>query len=202
MKNIKFFTQLSLAAIVAVFLMNFSPSLAQTFKVDAKVSKLKWTGEKVLGEHWGHVSIDNGWVKKDGDSFTGEFWMNMTSITSDDLKDEATNAKLIGHLKSADFFNVEQYKMSSFKVVKIEKKEYKNYNYVVIGELSIKGITKQISFPANIEFKENEMHAKAQFEINRTWWDIKYGSGNFFDGLGDKMISDNIKFELNLVSKS
>lgn len=202
MKNFKFFTAISFIAIIAIYLLNITTLDAQTFKVDAKASKLKWTGEKVLGEHWGHVAIDNGWIKKDGESFTGEFWIDMTSITSDDLKDEATNAKLVGHLKSEDFFNVDKFKMSSFKVVKIEKKEYKNNNYVVVGELSIKGITKQISFPATIEFKGKDMHAKAQFEINRTWWDIKYGSGNFFDGLGDKMIYDNIKFELNLVSKS
>lgn len=201
MKRVNLISKFALVAIFAIFSISFSTINAQTFKVDSQSSKLKWHATKVLGEHYGHVLIDNGWVKQDGDNFTGEFWIDMTSITCDDLTDPAINAKLIGHLKSDDFFSVNNHKMSSLKIVKIAKKEYKDNNYVVVGDLTIKGITKQISFPVKIDFKNNTMTARAEFEINRTWWDIKYGSGNFFDGLGDSMINDNIQFTLNLVSK-
>jgi polyisoprenoid-binding protein YceI len=200
MKGVNILNSFLVLAIIFAFGINTNLQ-AKTFKVDSKASSLKWHGEKVLGEHWGYVTIDNGWVKKDGENYTGEFWIDMTTITDEDIQDKATREKFVGHLKSDDFFNVDDYKMSSFKITKIEKKDYKDFNYVVVGDLTIKGITKQISFPAKIEFKDNKMHAKANFDINRTWWDIKYGSGNFFEGLGDKMIYDNVDFELDLVAK-
>lgn len=202
MKKVIFLAQVTLVVLIVLIALPSASFAQTTYMVDSKASSLIWHGEKVLGKHWGYVTIDNGWIKKDGDTYTGEFYIDMTSITDEDIEDPESRGKLVGHLKSDDFFSVNNYKMSKFKLTKVEAKDYGEYNHVVVGDLTIKGITKQISFPAKIEISDKVMTAKAEFEINRTWWNIKYGSGNFFDDLGDKMIYDDIKFELDLVGKA
>ncbi|MBX3044272.1 MAG: YceI family protein [Candidatus Kapabacteria bacterium] len=196
---LKFFMTVALA--LAFF---GSAVLAQDYAVDSKASNLKWTGEKVLGKHWGTVQIKTGEMKKTGSNFTGTFTIDMTTIKVDDLKDEATNAKLLGHLKSDDFFSVDKHNTSTFKLKSIKdytpKKDEKGKHWVT-GELTIKGITHEIGFPAEINFDGNGFKANANFTINRAKWDIRYGSGSFFDNLGDKAISDDIKFELSLAGK-
>ena len=175
---------------------------AQEYKIDAKASNLKWVGEKVLGKHWGTVNIKDGGMTKSGNNFNGNFTIDMTTLKVDDLEDAGTNAKLVGHLKSDDFFSVVKYNTSTFKLKGIKdytpKKDEKG-NHWVTGDLTIKGITHEIGFPAEISFDSNGFKANANFTINRTKWDIRYGSGSFFDNLGDKTIKDDIKFELKLV---
>jgi polyisoprenoid-binding protein YceI len=193
-------------AIMTVALVSvFASVTAQDFVVDSKSSNLKWIGEKVTGKHWGTVNIKDGKLTKSGTNFSGMFNIDMTSIKVDDLKDAETNGKLTGHLKSEDFFNVNNFKTATFKVKAIKdykpKKDEKG-NHWVTGDLTIKGITHEIGFPALITFSGNSMKAEAKFTINRTKWDIRYGSGSFFDNLGDKTIYDDIKFELSLVGKN
>lgn len=195
------FKFLLIAAAFTLFAANVS---AQNYVVDAKASNLKWLGEKVLGKHWGTVDIKDGMMTKSGNNFTGNFTIDMTTIKSDDLKDAETNAKLVGHLKSDDFFSVDKHKNSTFKLKNI--KEYKakkneKGNYWVTGDLTIKGITNEIGFPAEIKFDSNGFKADASFTINRAKWDVRFGSGSFFDNLGDKTIYDDIKFDLLLVGK-
>jgi len=126
--------------------------------------------------------------------------LDMTSISDEDITDKEGNGKLIGHLKSADFFNVEKYPTAKFEIGKMtpNTKAVGKDNYNVTGKLTIKGITKDVTFPATVVIAGSKLTANADFKLDRTLWDIKYNSGKFFDSLGDKMIHDDfdIKFEI------
>jgi len=177
-----------------------SPVLfAQNYSVDAAKSTLGWTGEKVTGAHNGTVGIKSGMFKvDDAMKMTGEFEIDMTSIVVLDIENADYNAKLKGHLESDDFFSVANYKSSTFEITKAVPYNGESANYRVTGKLTIKGITNEISFPAQIDFTDEGFSANAQFTIDRSRWEIKYGSGSFFDALGDKLIYDDIKFDLNI----
>ena len=121
----------------------------------------------------------------------------MNSIVCHDIKNLKENGKLVQHLKSKDFFYVKSYKTAKLVVQNFQKK--KGNHYVVIGNITIRGITKKIKFPATIQFKKNFLHAKGILRIDRTKFDIKYNSGTFFKALGDKLINDEfiLKFEIH-----
>ncbi|MDE5423254.1 YceI family protein [Ancylomarina sp. DW003] len=175
------------------------------FKVQASESKVFWTGKKVSGEHTGVISIKNGKIVLDGDKIVGaKINIDMSSIICTDIEDANYNHKLVGHLKSDDFFSVEKFPESNFKATQfdaISGAKSGESNYTVKGLLSIKGISHEISFPAKLDIKNNELLVDATLSIDRTKWDIKYGSGSFFDGLGDKMIKDKFEIKFQLVSK-
>jgi len=175
------------------------------FKVQASESKVFWTGKKVSGEHTGVISLKNGEVVLDGDKFVGaKINIDMSSIICTDIADANYNQKLIGHLKSDDFFSVEKFPESNFQATQfIASSGVKagEANYTVKGVLTIKGISHEISFPAKLEIKSNMLLVDASLSVDRTKWNIKYGSGSFFDGLGDKMIHDKFNLKFQLVSK-
>lgn len=175
--------------------------LAQTYTVDAANSKLAWEGAKVTGKHHGTINIQSGQLSLDGETLSGEFAIDMNSIVNFDLEDPQWNQKLVGHLKSDDFFSVDKHPVSTFKITNVaqyEAKEGEQATHTITGDLTIKGITHQISFPAYVNFTENGVVAEANFAIDRTKWDVRFRSGSFFENLGDKLIYDDIKFELNL----
>lgn len=168
----------------------------KTLKVNPDVSSVEWIGEKVTGKHNGSIKIKEGSISlHDGKLSTGKIIIDMESITCSDLEGEWSD-KLVGHLNSADFFDVKNHKTSTLEITGFTHKEEKNYT--VKGNLTIKGITKPITFPASIEIKDNKLASFAELKIDRTLYDIKYGSGKFFDNLGDKMIDDEftIKFKI------
>ncbi|MDF1672992.1 MAG: YceI family protein [Vicingaceae bacterium] len=165
-------------------------------KLNTDVSTVEWVGEKVVGKHNGSISIKEGIINlHDGHLSGGKITINMETITCSDLEGEWSD-KLVKHLNSPDFFDVANNKTATLEIIKFNKTE--GNNYTISGNLTIKGITKPIDFPANIEIKEGKLAAYAEFKIDRTLYDIKYGSGKFFEGLGDKMISDEfiIKFKI------
>ncbi len=171
------------------------------YKVDTNKSDVKWVGKKVTGQHNGKIKIASGDLTVKGNVVTGGIiTIDMTSISNDDITDQEGNAKLLGHLKSADFFNVEKFATAKFEIgsMKPNTKAAGKNNYNVAGKLTIKGITKDVTFPATVVIAGNKLTANADVKLDRTLWDIKYGSGKFFDGLGDKMIHDDfdIKFEI------
>ncbi len=188
---------LFVAAIVSstiVFASN-GKSEKSTFEIDTKASKVYWTGKKVTGEHKGYLSIGNGQVfVSSGEVVGAEVNMDLNSIECTDLTGEWKD-KLIGHLKSDDFFAVENYPTAKFEITSI-KTDGDEQN--VVGKLSIKGITHEITFPAEVTVADNKVTASGVASIDRTKWNIKYGSGKFFSNLGDNMIKDEfeIKFEL------
>lgn len=175
------------------------------FKVQTSESKVFWTGKKVSGEHVGVISLKNGEIVLDSNLFvSANINIDMSTIICTDIEDATYNQKLVGHLKSDDFFSVEKFPESNFKATQfdaISEAKSGEANYTVKGLLSIKGISHEISFPAKLEIKNDILQIDASVSVDRTKWNIKYGSGSFFDGLGDKMIHDKFDLKFQLVSK-
>jgi polyisoprenoid-binding protein YceI len=183
-----------LAALIGVSAMSFTDKSTE-YKVDANKSKVTWTGRKVVGEHTGNVRVSDGKLLVTGSTFTGgTFVIDMASITNTDLTDATYNEKLVGHLKSDDFFSTAKFPKATLVVKSASKTGADQYN--VKGDLTIKGITNPVEFPATVKISGKEVSGRAKIMIDRTKYDIKYGSGSFFDNLGDKAI-DNM-FELNV----
>jgi polyisoprenoid-binding protein YceI len=125
----------------------------------------------------------------------------MASITDIDLKDAEYNKKLLNHLKSDDFFNVEKFPTAVLKIKNAKSVEgFTGPTYEITADLTIKGKTNEVKFPAMIQTKDGKTTATANITIDRTKWDIKYGSGKFFTGLGDKVINDEFKLDVALAS--
>ncbi|GAL85905.1 YceI family protein [Sporocytophaga myxococcoides] len=189
---------LFVAVIFAFLAMAFTAGTTE-YKVDAKQSKVVWLGKKVTGEHTGGINIADGKLISDGKNFTGgSFTIDMASMTCTDVADPAYNEKFIGHLKSDDFFSTAKFPKSNFVITKITSTGKDQYN--VKGKLTIKGITNEIEFPATIQTVGKQIKANAKIVVNRTKYDIKYGSGSFFDNLGDKAINDDFELNVDLVA--
>jgi polyisoprenoid-binding protein YceI len=189
---------LTLAAITVLFFA-FKPA-STTYKVDTAASKIVWTGKKITGEHTGEIKLASGTLSADGKKLVdGNFAIDMTTMTCTDL--DATNgAKLLGHLNSDDFFSTEKNKVAQFKITNVSTETAGSVN--ITGDLTIKGITNKITFPASVQQKGNVIVAVAKgVKVDRTKYDIKYGSKSFFASIGDKAISDDFELDINLVAK-
>lgn len=193
-------TKILSIALVAVFLTAAFTILNKEVKVDTKSSQIAWVGKKVTGQHNGTVNIKDGALEMENGQVTGgSFTIDMTTINVLDLEGEY-KGKLMGHLKSDDFFSVEKFPNAKFTITSINKSEATDASHFIAGDLSIKGITNKITFPATIKIVDGKANATASFALDRTKWDIRYGSGSFFDGLGDKMIYDDFELSINLSS--
>ena len=181
---------------------------AAKFNVDVEASKISWEGAKVFGgKHHGTVSLVNGEInEKDGKIENGSFVIDMTTINVEDLASGDGKEDLEAHLKgtgkeeaSDHFFNVTKYPEAKFDIASVKEVDGKT---IVAGNLTLKGITKAIEFPAMIHNSENEImiHADA-FPINRTDFKVNYNSNSIFDNLGDKAIKDQIELKLHIVAK-
>lgn len=165
------------------------------YMANTETSILNWKGFKPTGTHNGTVGIKNGTLEvKEGKLAGGNFVFDMNSITVLDLPaDDEYNAKLKGHLESGDFFDVANNPTAIFKITSVN-------GDLVKGDLTVKGITKSIEFPATLTASANGIKlAGATFQIDRTEFDIQYKSQKFFDNLKDKFINDEfeISFEVN-----
>lgn len=172
------------------------------YKVDVKGSKTEWIGRKVTGEHHGTIALKSGSLVFEGDKLVGgEFEMDMSSIINLDIEDKSMKDKLIGHLKSDDFFSVEKFPVARFKITHVQKNENKEGdNYFIRGDMTIKGITKPVEFSAKINISSGKVDGTALVIIDRSKFDVRYGSGSFFEGLGDKLIYDD--FTLKIILKA
>lgn len=169
------------------------------YKIDTQKSKVTWTGKKVTGHHTGTVMVDGGEVHVSGEELElANVKMDMNSIACTDLTGDM-NQKLVGHLKSDDFFSVENHPEAMFEATGF-KSGAGDGEYIVTGNLTIKGITNEVSFPAKVEVNSGELSAKGTAKIDRTKYDIKYNSGSIFKDLGDKMIYDDFEIEFELVA--
>jgi polyisoprenoid-binding protein YceI len=188
-----------------------------TFPVDVAQSKIEWIGTKVTGHHEGTVMLKGGEVYlKDGKITGGNFTMDMTSITvtGPEGVSEESNKKLQGHLHAPDFFEVSAYPEAKFEItdikpyagtVKEEEKdprqeaisEYKVTapTHLVSGNLTIKGIAKNITFPAQVTVTPDYAEAIAKFNINRQEWNIS------FRGQPDDLIRDDIHLGISLMAR-
>ena len=171
---------------------------AKDYNVSTTESTVEWVGKKVTGQHNGTITLKNGTLAmEDGKLTGGSFTIDMTTITDTDLSG-GSKEKLEGHLKSDDFFGVEKYPTSTFVITRAVPQGPGKYK--VIGNITIKGKTEQIQFPATVEEKDGKIMASANITIDRSKFDVRFGSGSFFDNLGDKTIYDNFDLTVNLVA--
>ncbi len=190
----KFFF-LPLLAIVAM--SAYAPT---SYKVDTSASSIVWTGYKVTGKHTGTVKVQSGDLAFDNGVLTGgSFSIDMTSINCTDLEGEWAG-KLIGHLKGDDFFGVTKYPTAKFVITRVIPQDTKG-NYKVLGNLTIKETTKEVKFLGTATETAGVVNASGKIVVDRSDYDVKYGSGSFFDGLGDKTIYDDFDLQIALVAK-
>jgi polyisoprenoid-binding protein YceI len=163
-----------------------------TLVVNPDESVLAWAAEKIVGaSHEGELSITSGeLVREEGAFVSGNFVIDMTSMTAD-------GDKVLGHLKSEDFFDVETYPESRFVMTSMQENE--DGTYEVTGDLTILDATNEITFTAVPTVGGSDIIMESTFTIDRTRWGIVYGSGSVFDDLGDSAIRDTIEYDLTLV---
>lgn len=167
---------------------------AKTAKVNTAKSEITWLGKKVTGEHSGKISLKSGELDTDDKAINGgQFVVDMNSITCTDLTDPEWNGKLVGHLKNDDFFGVEKFPVA--KLVITKKAVFNGNKATVTGNLTIKEKTNPVTF----EVTKNGNSYKAEITVDRSKYDVRYGSKSFFDNLGDKTIYDEFYLTVNLV---
>ncbi|PKQ63884.1 hypothetical protein BZG02_07665 [Labilibaculum filiforme] len=189
---------LMIAALVASAVLTPSTVFAkkENLKLNAAKSNVEWLGKKVTGEHSGTIKVASGNLTIDnGEILDGSFVVDMTSILCTDLKEESKD-KLEGHLKSDDFFGVEKFPESKFVIAQGTKMN--DGNYKVKGSVTIKGITESVEFTVNLHQHDASTHVSGKVVLDRTKFDVRYGSGSFFDNLGDKTIYDDFELTLDL----
>ncbi len=174
--------------------------MTTSYKIDNAASTVGWEAKKVVGGHSGNVSIKDGTITLTGEIITaGEINVDMNSITVSDIPaDNEYNAKLVGHLKSPDFFNIE--KFPGAKLV-IKSSEKTKTGLKIKGDLTFIGKTNAIEFDAVVSNVKGVYTAKSNVVLDRTKWDLKYGSTDFFKGLGDKAINNEFTLAINLSAK-
>ena len=192
----KIFLTIALAIITA-FSFATNPHI-DNVRVNAENSTIKWMGSKVASSHEGTVTIQKGMLMIDhGDLVGGQFSIDMTSISNTDMEGRKKE-RLEWHLKNADFFDVEQFPLAMITIAKAEKGEGNFYK--IVADLTIKGITHSVTFPAKVEINGLNFSARAKIKIDRTKWDIKYGSNTFYD-LGDRAIYNDFLLKFQLLPK-
>jgi len=174
-----------------------------TININAQESSCKWFAKKVTGAHEGYIKFEVGNVITNGKYITGgEFIINMTTLDATDLTGEYHD-KLVGHLKSDDFFGTEKFPKATLKIksaTPIAGVKAGSDNYTIVADLTIKGITKEVKFPAMIVVNKNKVIANANVEIDRTLYDIRYGSKSFIADIGDKAIDDKFNIKVRITA--
>lgn len=174
------------------------------YSVDPKNSLVNWTGFKPMGKHNGTIKIKEGFVNIKNDSIVdGRFFIDMNTITVTDLKAGDGKEDLENHLKGLGdkekkdhFFNVSKFPTSDFKITKIDFKEGKT---IIFGNLTIKGVTKAVNFPAQVSIDENQVVINSEtLRLNRTYWNVNYASKTLFSDLKDKFINDEIEVQVSV----
>lgn len=183
----------TLLAAVMLTLTGFI-SKAQPMSIDVKKSTIKWIGKKIGGQHEGTIQFRSGELEWEGNQIKGgSFVVDMHSIACTDITNETYNGKLVGHLKSDDFFGVEKHPLATLTVS--NSGPFIDGAAKVNGQMTIKGKMQFISF----DLKKNKSGFTARLELDRSLYDVRYGSKSFFDSLGDKAIDDIFILEVQLV---
>lgn len=187
MKNIFIF--------LALILVSCNMNAQEKFTADRDKTTLSWLGEKVMGQHTGTVKLLSGWINWQNNIITaGEFLIDMKTI-----KDDDNSARLEGHLKSDDFFGVDKFPVS--KLVITGSESFEKGTAVVKGNLTIKETTLPVEFKATIQKSEEGMWFYSNIIVDRSKYNVRYGSGSFFSNLGNNLIYDEFKVKVNLLVK-
>ncbi len=188
-----------MVAFVGLSFKAFKPG--SSMKVDTLNSSVQWTAYKVTGQHSGVVNVKSGSLTYNDQGFFngGSFEIDMTTIKTTDLQGEMAG-KLDGHLKADDFFGVATYPTAKFVITKVAPRG-KPGEYKITGNLTIKAATKEVKFDAVLkEIAGGKIEATGDIKVDRTDFDVRYGSGSFFDGLGDKTIYDEFDLKVKLTA--
>jgi polyisoprenoid-binding protein YceI len=186
MKTIKLLALLLIAGTISI--------TAQKKDINVSKSVVTWTGNKIGGSHNGGINIKSGHVEfKNGNITAGTIVIDMKSMTNADIKNESMSKKLLDHLKSDDFFGVDKFPTATFTLKSAGK--FVNGKATLTGVLTIKGKSENISFDVT---KNGEVYA-AQLKVDRSKYDVRYGSKSFFDNLGDKAIDDIFVLDIKIV---
>lgn len=178
------------ASVLILTTVAFTTPMQKEMKV--KESTITWKGKKILGSHYGSIKLKEGSLVMTGDQITGgKFVIDMTTIVVEDLKGDS-KAQLEGHLRSDDFFGIENFPTSTLVIKSGNKTEE---GFYINGDITIKGTTEPIAFLLKI----NGDNATTQLKIDRTKFNVRYGSGSFFANLVDNTIYDD--FELTITLK-
>lgn len=173
---------------------------AQNYTIDTKSTNVVWLGKKVTGEHTGNILVQEGVLETKGGAITGgKIVIDMSSMTNTDIESDEYKGKLIGHLKSDDFFGVEKFPTATFAIKSVKPVKEDGATHHFVGDITIKGVTQPMTIPANVKIEGNNITATSSFDIDRSKFGVKYGSGSFFDNLGDNMIYDDFNLKVSLV---
>jgi polyisoprenoid-binding protein YceI len=184
-----------------------SESTSEKFTVNVAESIIKWKGYKPTGTHDGTISLENGVFKTDdGKLQSGTFLIDMSSITVADLKAGDGKEDLEAHLKGTvegkenHFFDVSKFPTAAFEITATESLAAGKTR--LSGNLTIKGVKHNIAFPVNITNNGDDMLIESEsFTIDRTKWNVNYGSKSIFEDLGDKFINDDIELKISIKAK-
>lgn len=167
------------------------------YVVDAKSSEVQWHGKKLAYGHTGLIDIKSGSLAAENEKITaGKFEIDMNTIRETGDVDPEDAIKLAGHLMDVDFFDAASFPLSTFEITGVKGEKG---NYEISGNLIIKGVSKNITFPAEVKLEGDQLTANAEVIINRTDWGVVYGSG-VTGAVADKAISDDIDFKIKLVA--
>ncbi|CAN5357237.1 hypothetical protein BH23BAC1_BH23BAC1_47820 [soil metagenome] len=170
------------------------------FKIQKSSSTVNWTGKKVLGLHTGSINIADGFIEiTDNLIKSGEIQIDMASIVITDIEDKKTHDDFFAHLKNDDFFAVDKFKIAKLVISGSEKTE--NNKLKVNGMLTIKDISHPVSFIASVEIFTDFLHSLGEIVIDRTMYNIRYGSGKFLQNLGDNLIHDDFVLQFKLIAQ-
>jgi polyisoprenoid-binding protein YceI len=180
-----------------------APVIDGKFKVDVTTSVIRWTGQNLFNHHEGTLLLASGSLELTrGQLVKGEFSIDMDSIANTDITDHSMSAMLVGHLKTADFFQVGEYPTADLTLtaaMPISGATEGLPNYEISGALTLRGVTRQISFPAVIAAADDQhLTAQAHIQLDRTLFGSHYGSGKLFAFLGKHVVNDLIQLHLKI----
>lgn len=171
----------------------------QPYFIDTSKSVVVWKGGMAMGtnHHTGYVHISKGALLIQNGELTG----GRAEIDMNTIEDEnhGRNNGLVRHLKNPDFFEVNRFPVSTIEITRVEPR---NDDIKITGNLTIKGITQAVTFPARVEVKDGIVRANSKLVIDRTQWGIRYKSGKFYDLLADQTMADSIEFQIDIVAKN
>lgn len=176
-----------------------------SFKADLAQSHVEFIGSKPVGKHHGSFMLKDGQFTVDNSVINGgKFVIDINTLKADD-QDSTGNAKLAGHLLSPDFFDAQKFPEATFEITGVKEgvdataKDVvmKDATHTITGNLTLKGVTKSISFPAKVTMNDQQAIADASFNIDRTQWNLSYGNDK---SLGDKFIYPEVNLQLHLVA--
>lgn len=177
-------------------------------EIDTAKSRVVWTGRNINGAHCGTIGLKSGWLEVTvagaAQAASGEFVLDMDSIADTDLTDSTYNRMLVAHLKSDDFFDTQRFPTATFQLHHVTLNPHArpgSINADIDGALLLKGVTADLGFPALIEvLPGGALSAEAHFDIDRTRWNVIYGSGKFYERLGKHLVHDLISLSLHIVT--